>query len=67
MFSTKQCAINWINDFSNGLQLEARKHGKYWVIYDADGFMLSEQRTGEIEDAKSSLSTAVARSAIQGS
>jgi hypothetical protein len=53
MFATKQNAINWINDFSNGLQLEARKYGKHWRIYDSDGFMLSEQRIGEIEDSKS--------------
>lgn len=53
MFATKKDATDWINEFSNGLQLEAVKYGKYWRIFDSDGCVLSEQRIGEIEDSVS--------------
>lgn len=53
MFSTKKDAVNWINSFAGGLQLEAKKYGSYWRIYDADGFIVSEERINSIEDSMS--------------
>lgn len=52
MFATKQDAINWIKDFSKGLQLEPRRHGKYWAIYNSEGIMLSDAKIAEIETAR---------------
>ena len=53
MFSTKKDAINWIKSFAGGLQFEARKRGNYWRIYDAEGFVLSDERIDSIEDSNS--------------
>ena len=52
MFSTKIDVVNWINDFAGGLQLEPIKEGKFWRIYDADGFRLSEEQIAKIEALK---------------
>lgn len=51
MFATKKDAVSWISYFGGDLQLEPRKQGAYWRIYDADGFALTDERIANIEDA----------------
>lgn len=51
MFATENDAVQWIKAFANGLQLEHRKRGNYWRIYDADGMILTEERIWRIEDS----------------
>lgn len=49
MFATKSDAVAWVNDFAKDANIEAKRIGKYWGIYDADGFCLSDEQIAEIE------------------
>jgi hypothetical protein len=49
MFATKKDAEAWVRDFGKGLNLSVNRYIKYWEIYDAAGFALSDEKIAAIE------------------